>query len=113
MWPRILRELFVAYVEATLVHIGWVVRHEPFGFDAWSVAVDTQAEPITPHRFFSYWWLGFTHSNPRFGQPFAYLAYKLDWFAVIATPPAYLAISLGITVLGARALAVPAREPED
>ena len=100
MWPRILRVLFVAYVVATLVHIGWVVHHEPFGFDAWNVAVDTQAEPITPHRFFSYWWLEYTHSNPRFGQPFAYLAYKLDWFAVIATPLAYLAISLGITVLG-------------
>jgi hypothetical protein len=42
----------------------------------------------------------YTHSNPRFGQPFAYLAYKLDWFSVSATPLAYLAISLAITVLG-------------
>ena len=100
MWPRILRVLFAAYVVATLIHVGWVVHHEPFGFDAWNVAVDTHAEPITPGRFFSYWWLEYTHSNPRFGQPFAYLAYKLDWFSVIATPLAYLAISLAITVLG-------------
>jgi hypothetical protein len=100
MWPRILRVLFVAYVVATLVHIGWVVHHEPFGFDAWNVAQDTHAQPITAGRFFSYWWLELAHSNPRFGQPFAYLGYKLEWFSVFATPLAYLAISLAITVIG-------------
>ena len=99
-WSRILRLLFVVYVAATAIHIGWVVFHEPFGFDAWNIAVDTGAKPITPGRFFDYWWFEYTHSNPRFGQPFTYLAYKLEYFAVIATPLAYLAISLAVTVLG-------------
>ena len=92
--------MFVAYVVVIAVHVGWVVHHEPFGFDAWNVAVDTHAQPITPGRFFDYWWLEYTHSNPRFGQPFAYLGYKLEWFSVIATPLVYLAISLAITILG-------------
>ncbi|MEO8549465.1 MAG: DUF6056 family protein [Kofleriaceae bacterium] len=100
MWPRILRVLFVAYVVAIAVHIGWVVHHEPFGFDAWNVAQDTHAQPITAGRFFDYWWLEYTHSNPRFGQIFAYLGYKLEWFSVYATPLAYLAISLAITMIG-------------
>lgn len=100
VWSRVLRALFVLYVAATAVHIGWIVAHEPFGFDAWNVAVDTGARPFSVHHFFSYWRFEYTHSNPRIGQALTYLAYKLDDFAVIATPLAYLAISLAVTVLG-------------
>lgn len=99
-WSRILRVLFVAYVAATAVHIGWVVAHEPFAFDAWNVAVNTGAKPITPSRFFDFWWFEYTHSNPRIGQVLTYLTYKLEYFAVIATPLAYLLLSLAITILG-------------
>ncbi|HUJ63385.1 MAG TPA: DUF6056 family protein [Kofleriaceae bacterium] len=99
-WSRILRAAFVAYVAATLVHVGWVIAHEPFSFDAWNVAVDTRGQPITLGRFFHYWRFEYTHSNPRLGQALTYLAYKLEYFAVIATPLAYLAISLAITLLG-------------
>jgi hypothetical protein len=97
---KLLRALFVAYLIATAVHIGWVIAHEPFSFDAWNVAQDTAGKPITLGRFFSYWKLEYTHSNPRIGQVFTYLSYKLDLFAVIATPLAYLALSLAVTVLG-------------
>src|SRR5947199_397874 len=98
MLPKILRALFVVYVAATALHVGWVVAHEPFAFDAWNVAVDTHAEPITFDRFVDYWWFEFTHSNPRVGQPLTYLSYKLDEFAVIATPLAFVALSLAVTV---------------
>ena len=70
MWSRVLRVLFVAYVAMTALHIGWVVHHEPFAFDAWNVAIDTHAKPFTVGNFFDYWKLEYTHSNPRFGQPF-------------------------------------------
>ncbi len=99
---RIVRALFVAYAAATLVHVGWVVAHEPFSFDAWNIAVDTGAKPITLGRFFDYWRFEYVHSNPRIGQAFAYLAYKLEYFAVIATPLAMLAISLATVVLGTK-----------
>ena len=46
-WYRSFRALFVAYVAATAVHIGWVMAHEPFSFDAWNVANDTRGAPIT------------------------------------------------------------------
>src|SRR5258706_3233839 len=102
VWSRISRAMFVVYAALVAVHVGWVAHHEPFGFDAWNVAKDTNAKPATVGRFFDYWWLEYTHSNPRFGQPFAYLAYKLDYFAMIATPFAFLALSLAVTVLGIR-----------
>src|SRR5688500_14174947 len=91
---------FVAYVVATAVHVAWILAHEPFAFDAWNLAVDTRGEAITLDRFFDYWWTQYTHSNPRLGQPLTYLSYKLDYFAVIATPLAHLAIALAVTVLG-------------
>src|SRR5262245_39501054 len=93
--------LFVAYGVATAIHVGWVMAHEPFAFDAWNVAVDTHAEPATAGRFFDYWWFEYTPSNPRLGQPLTYLAYKLDYFAVIATPLAFLALGLAMFALGA------------
>jgi hypothetical protein len=99
-WSRIVRALFVVYVAATAIHIGWILAHEPFIFDAWNVAVDTHARPFTVGRFFDYWWYEYTHSNPRLGQLFAYLGYKLEYFAVIAAPIAYLALSAAIVVLG-------------
>lgn len=103
-WSPILRALFVVYLAATAVHIGWVLAHEPFVFDAWNVAVDTQAQPITVERFFDFWWQQYTHSNPRLGQAFTYLGYKLEYFSVIAAPLAYLALSLAVFVLGASRL---------
>lgn len=100
-WSAILRALFVAYVAATAVHVGWVIAHEPFVFDAWNVAVDTSAKPFSVGHFFEYWWYEYTHSNPRIGQPFTYLGYKLEYFAPVAAPIAYVGMSLAIFVLGA------------
>ena len=99
-WSRILRALFVAYVTATAVHVGWIMAHEPFSFDAWNLAVDTHAKPITLGRFLDYWQFEYTHSNPRLGQAFTYLSYKLEWFAVIATPLMFVGMSLAVFVLG-------------
>src|SRR5687768_761061 len=98
---RILRALFYAYVAATILHIAFVVNNEPFAFDAWNVAVDTGAKPPSVKNFFSFWHQQYTSSNPRIGQPVAYLAYKVWGFAEIGTPLAYLAIVLGAFVLGA------------
>jgi len=97
---RALRALFVAYLAATAVHIGVVVAHEPFAFDAWNLAVDTHAEPFSLARLADYGIHEYTHANPRIGQWLAYLAYKLTWFAPLATPLAFLALSLAVTVLG-------------
>src|SRR3954470_15970400 len=98
---RILRVLFWAYVAVTFVHIAYVVNHEPFAFDAWNVAVDTGAKPPSIARFFSFWHQQYTSSNPRIGQPLAYLAYKISGFAELGTSLAFLAIVLGGFVLGA------------
>ena len=92
----------MAFVTAIAVHIGWVVAHEPFAFDAWNVAVNSGAKPITLHRFFEFWKFEYTHSNPRIGQVFTYLTYKLDYFAVVATPLAYVALALATVVLGTK-----------
>lgn len=92
--------LFVAYVAATALHIGLVMAHEPFAFDAWNIAVDTKAQPFSFARFFEYGWFEYTHSNPRIGQWLTYLAYKLAYFAPIATPIAYLGLAAAVTVLG-------------
>ncbi|MEO7729390.1 MAG: DUF6056 family protein [Kofleriaceae bacterium] len=97
---RVLRVLFVAYIAATAVHIGLVLAHEPFAFDAWNMALDTHAEPFTWSRFFDYGVFEYTHSNPRIGQWLTYLAYKLELFAPIATPLAYLALAGAVSVLG-------------
>jgi len=96
----VLRVLFVAYVAATAVHIGLVMAHEPFAFDAWNIAVDTQAQPFSFGRFLDYGGFEYTHSNPRIGQWLTYLAYKLTYFAPIATPIAYLGLACAVTVLG-------------
>jgi hypothetical protein len=97
---RILRALFWFYVVATCLHIALVVYREPFAFDAWNVAVDSGAEPASISRFFAFWHQQYTSSNPRLGQPLAYLAYKTHGFAEIGTPLAYLAIVLASFVLG-------------
>ncbi|MGE0395405.1 MAG: DUF6056 family protein [Kofleriaceae bacterium] len=96
----VLRLLFVAYVALTALHIGYVMLHEPFAFDAWNVARDTSGQPFSIGNWLDYGVDQYTHSNPRVGQWFTYLAYKLEYFAVIATPLAYLALSLAVTVLG-------------
>jgi hypothetical protein len=97
---RLLYALFGAYVVASLVHVGWVVAHEPFSFDAWNVAVDTRAEPVTVKRFFAYWWSQYTTSNPRLGQPLTYLGYKLEYVAELALPLCLLLVTLAATTLG-------------
>ncbi|MEO6772608.1 MAG: DUF6056 family protein [Kofleriaceae bacterium] len=99
-WSRILRALFVAYVVMTAVHIGWVMHHEPFAYDAWNMAVDTHAQPFSADRLVHYWAYEWAHSNPRLGQPLTYLAYKLEYFSVIATPIAYLALAAAAFILG-------------
>lgn len=99
-WSRLLRALFVAYVAATAIHIGYIVAHEPFSFDAWNVAVDTDARPFSLGRLVDYWTYELVHSNPRVGQALTYCAYKLEYFSVIATPLAFLAIALAVTTLG-------------
>jgi len=103
---RSLRLLFAAclaaYLAATAVHIGLVMAHEPFAFDAWNIAADTRAQPFSFARFLDYGVFEYTHSNPRLGQWLTYLAYKLTWFASIATPLAYLALGLASCVLGIR-----------
>lgn len=96
----VLRALLVAYVLATALHIGFVVAHEPFAFDAWNMAQDTHAEPFTFSGLLDYGTGQYLSSNPRVGQWFAYLSYKLEYFAVIVTPLAYLALALAVTVLG-------------
>lgn len=96
----VLRLLFVAYVVATMVHIGLVMANEPFAFDAWNIALDTHAEPFTLSRFLDYGIGQYTHSNPRIGQWFTYLAYKLEYFAVIATPLVYVGLAWAVTTLG-------------
>jgi hypothetical protein len=96
----VLRVLFVIYVVATAVHIGFVVAHEPFAFDAWNVAQDTHAQPFTIGRMFDYGLFEYMHSNPRLGQWFTYCAYKLELFAAIATPVVYLGLALATFVLG-------------
>ena len=90
----------VAYVIVTAIHIGWIMLHEPFAFDAWNMAHDTQAKPFSLSRFTDYWWFEYTHSNPRLGQAFTYLAYKLEYFSVIATPLAFVLVALAVTILG-------------
>ncbi|HSD87387.1 MAG TPA: DUF6056 family protein, partial [Kofleriaceae bacterium] len=99
---RVLRALFFAYVAFTFLHIAYVVYHEPFAFDAWNVAVDTGAKPPSIGRFFAFWHQQYTTSNPRIGQPMAYLAYKIVGVAEIGTPLAFLALVLGGFVFGAR-----------
>jgi uncharacterized protein DUF6056 len=96
----VLRALFVAYVAATAVHIGLVMVHEPFAYDAWNVAVDTHVEPFSFTRFVAYGAFEYTHSNPRIGQWLTYLAYKLAAFAPLATPLAYLGLAGAVSVLG-------------
>ncbi len=98
---RLLRALFWVYVVGTFLHIAYVVNREPFAFDAWNVAVDTHAKPATVGRFFSFWHQQYTTSNPRIGQPMAYLAYKLAGVAEIGTPLAFFGIVLAGFVLGA------------
>ncbi|MFN0253030.1 MAG: DUF6056 family protein [Kofleriaceae bacterium] len=99
---RILRALFWAYVVATFVHIAYVVYREPFAFDAWNIAHDTDAKPFSVGNFFEFWRYMYTESNPRIGQPMAYLAYKLVGVAEIGTPLAYFAIVLATFVLGTK-----------
>lgn len=100
MRGRLLYVLFLAYLVGTAVHVGYVMAHEPFAFDAWNVTFATKSEPITAGRLFDFWWTEYTHSNPRIGQPMTYLAYKTVGFAEVATPLAYLAIATAVTVLG-------------
>lgn len=98
---RTLRALFVLYVVVTSIHIAYVVSREPFAFDAWNVAVDSGAQPATLGKFLEFWWGQYTSSNPRIGQPLAYLAYKIVGFAELGTVLAYFAIVGATFVIGA------------
>jgi len=96
VWPA----LFLAYAAATFIHIAWVMLHEPYYFDAWNVAVTTHAKPFSVGNLFEFWGHEYTHSNPRLGQPLTYLAYKLVYFAPIASPLAFLALATAVVILG-------------
>lgn len=100
MRARLLLGLFVAYIAATALHLGWVMVHEPFSFDAWNVAVDTRGEPFSVGRFFEFWAHQYQYANPRIGQELTYLCYKVAWFAPVMTPVAFLAIAGAAVVLG-------------
>jgi hypothetical protein len=89
---RVLRALFFVYAAFTFLHIAYVVYHEPFVFDAWNIANDTGAEPASVKRFFAFWHQQYTSSNPRIGQPMAYLAYKIVGVAELGTPLAFFGI---------------------
>src|SRR5436190_5897571 len=95
-----LRALFIAYLAVTALHVGWILAHEPFTFDAWNVAVTTKAKPFSIGNLLDFWSHEYTHSNPRIGQPLTYLAYKLAYFAPVASAIAMLALALGMFVLG-------------
>src|SRR5678815_4252600 len=97
---RILRALFLVYVAITFFNIAYVVNHEPFAFDAWNVAVYTQAKPATFSRFLEFWHQQYTTSNPRIGQPMAYLAYKYVGVAEVITPIAFFSIVLTAFIFG-------------
>jgi hypothetical protein len=97
---RLLTILFIGYVALTAVHIAYVVNHEPYAFDAWNVSIDTGAKAPSISRFFAFWHQQYTSSNPRIGQPLAYLAYKLVGVGEIGTVFAFFAIVLGCFVLG-------------
>lgn len=98
---RVLRALFVVYVAATAAHLAYVVSREPFAFDAWNLAIDTGAEPFSLGRFFAFWRDQYLSSNPRVGQPLAYLAYKLHGVAEVGTPLAFFALVGATFVIGA------------
>jgi hypothetical protein len=94
---RITYALFAVYVVATALHIAWVLRHEPFSFDAWNVALDTKGQPFSVRNFFAYWWQQYTHSNPRLGQPLTYLGYKLEYVAEVVLPLCLFAVTCAAT----------------
>ncbi len=98
---RVVVGLVVAFAACTALHVGYIVAHEPFAFDAWNVAMDTRSAPASVGRFFAFWWDQYMHANPRLGQPFSYLAYKVNGFAEVATPLAFLGLTLGLAFLGA------------
>jgi hypothetical protein len=99
--PRsLLRALFAAYVAATALHVGWVIAHEPFAFDAWNMAFDTRGEPYSFGRMVHYIWDQYAHSNPRLGQWFSYPAYKLTWVGPIAITLGFLALAGAVATLG-------------
>jgi Family of unknown function (DUF6056) len=99
-WSVALRALFVLYVAATALYVGWILAHEPFTFDAWNVAVTTEARPFSASNFVDFWRHEYTHSNPRIGQPLTYLAYKLVYFAPVASSLAMVALGVGVFVVG-------------
>ena len=96
MKSRFLRALFASYVVGTALHIAYILSHEPFSFDAWNVAVDTDAQPFTLGRFLDYVQFEYTHSNPRLGQALTYLSYKLHYVGEIALALSYLTLTLAV-----------------
>jgi hypothetical protein len=91
---------FVALVAAVAVHLVIVVLAEPFAFDAWNIEADTRGEPFSLDAWARYVWSQYTGGNPRLGQAFAYLGYKVEWTTAVLTPIAWLAFVTGIVSLG-------------
>ncbi|CAN5890004.1 hypothetical protein BH11MYX2_BH11MYX2_03590 [soil metagenome] len=92
--------MFVAFVAITALHIGIVMHCEPFTYDAWNVARDTDAEPFSFGRWAAYGVDQYVHSNPRVGQWATYLSYKLAGFAEVVTPLAFLALVIAVVTIG-------------
>jgi hypothetical protein len=90
----------VALLAAVAAHVALVVHLEPFAFDAWNVAADTDDQPFSWSAWAAYLTDQYGHGNPRLGQAFAYLGYKLTWVPIVLTPIAWLALVLAIVTLG-------------
>jgi hypothetical protein len=90
----------VALLAAVAAHVAVVVHLEPFAFDAWNVAADTRDQPFSWSAWAAYLADQHAHGNPRLGQAFAYLGYKLTWVPIVLTPVAWLALVLAIVTLG-------------
>ncbi len=98
--PRWWTAGLVALVAAVAAHVALVVDLEPFAFDAWNVAADTRDAPFSWSAWADYLWSQHQHGNPRLGQAFAYLGYKVTWTPVVLTPLAWLALVAGVVTLG-------------
>jgi hypothetical protein len=97
---------------AVATHVAVVVHLEPFAFDAWNVAADTRDQPFSWSAWAAYLADQHAHGNPRLGQAFAYLGYKLIWVPIVLTPVAWLALALAVVTLGLGRRPSP-RDPAD
>jgi hypothetical protein len=99
-------------IAAAAAHVAVVVHLEPFAFDAWNVAADTRGAPFSWSAWAAYLADQHAHGNPRLGQAFAYLGYKVPWVPVVLTPLAWIGLCLAVVTLGLGRRPSP-RDPAD